>query len=123
MNFLIVGAEAFGQLIAGMLGMLPVASTIDFAKTTAEAFRLIEAGCYDFVISELNFDVDASCNGIGILIKEKKINPKAVVILVSAEDIYVDAIKKLGIDCILEKPITTDQVQEAVGNFLEKREE
>ncbi|MFZ2188340.1 MAG: hypothetical protein WAV73_02130 [Candidatus Moraniibacteriota bacterium] len=123
MKFLVVGAESFGQLIAGMLKMLPVGWDVDFAKTTAEAFELMDSGCYDFVISELNFDADASCNGIGILIKEKRINPGAVVILVSAEDIHVEAIKKLGIDYILERPITTDQVQEAVESFLEKKEE
>lgn len=90
---------------------------VDAANTPDEAFKFLESDRYDYVISDLDLK-NANFNGIGVLLAAKKNQPEVVAILMSAEDIRRDDVRKLGIDCFLGKPVSMDLLEETIDGFL-----
>ncbi|MEI6588117.1 MAG: response regulator [Candidatus Moraniibacteriota bacterium] len=120
MKILVVDDEAFGTILSMMLEDLFPACCIDVASSPREAFEYLESYPYDVVISDFNLGADVVPNGIGILLRAKEINSAIVAILMSAEDIRVEAIKNLGVDCFLKKPIEMELIKKKIQNFRKR---
>ncbi len=115
MNILIVDDD-FGvsrSLCSMIVDLLDSHYLVESANSPDEAFGMMEEKHYHIVISDLNLE-NINFNGIGVLLAAKKRYPNVVAILMSAEDIRTEDVRKMGIDRFLGKPVSLELLEEVL---------
>ena len=100
-------------------GLEQLGCSVDAANTGLDALRLLGTQCpYDLIVTELLLD---GINGLALIIIAKKKNPSVKTIAVNNgnQTLRMFAMES-GVDEVLELPVNSEEVREAVRLKLEE---
>ena len=100
-------------------GLEQLGCSVDAASTGLDALRLLGMQCpYDLIVTELLLD---GINGLALIIIAKKKNPSVKTIAVNNgnQTLRMFAMES-GVDEVLELPVNSEEVREAVRLKLEE---
>ena len=90
-------------------------------ETAEEGIEALNEQCYDIIISDYRLP---GMDGLAFLKQVKKMQPRAVKILITAygnKEVVSEA-RKIGIEDFIEKPFTNKSIEESLFRLIEKGE-